>query len=152
MRTKTDISFDVQADPSQVMDALMAVEMFAEWSPDFTDARVATRDDAGRPRRVFVQVDISNTPDMQVWEFSWSDHRMSWEVADSTRGIRGGGSFEVTGDAGGSQVVLHVEQHTAVPLPGFLAKRTVRRTYETLVENFTDYAEQFGESEAYDLV
>lgn len=152
MRTKTDISFDVQADPSQVMDALMAVEMFAEWSPDFTDARVATRDEAGRPRRVFIQVDVSNTPDMQVWEFSWSDHRMSWEVADSTRGIRGGGSFEVTGDADGSQVLLRVEQHTPIPLPGFLAKRTVRRTYETLVENFTDYAEQFGESEAYDLV
>lgn len=152
MRTKTDISFDVQADPSQVMDALMAVEMFSEWSPDFTDARVATRDDAGRPRRVFVQVEISNTPDMQVWEFNWSEYRMSWQVADSSRGIRGGGSFDVTPAGSGSQVLLRVEQHTAVPLPGFLAKRTVRKTYETLVENFTDYAEQFGDFEAYDLV
>ncbi|MGI5221928.1 SRPBCC family protein [Nocardia sp. CA-290969] len=152
MRTKTDISFAVQADPSQVMDAMMAVEMFAEWSPDFIDARVANRDDEGRPRRVFIQVDISNSPDMQVWEFTWSDNRMSWEVADSSRGIRGGGFFEVTAGATGSEVLLHVEQYTPVPLPGFLLKRSVRKTYETLVENFAAYAEQFPETETYDLV
>ncbi|MFI5715114.1 SRPBCC family protein [Nocardia sp. NPDC051750] len=153
MRTKTDIRFDVQTDPSQVMDALLAVEMFSEWSPDFTDARVATRDDEGRPRRVFVTVSVANSPDMQVWEFAWSDNRMSWEVSDSTRGIKGGGFFEVTADTGSSEVLLHVEQYTPTPLPGFLLKRSVRKSYETLVENFAAYAEQFPEAETtYDLV
>lgn len=152
MRTKTDIRFDVEADPSQVMDALLAVEMFSEWSPDFADTRVATRDEEGRPRRVFIQVAVTNTPDMQVWEFDWSDNRMSWEVSDSTRGIRGGGSFEVTATESGSEVLLHVEQYMPLPIPGFLLKRAVRKSYETMAQNFVAYAEQFPESETFDLV
>jgi hypothetical protein len=152
MRTKTDIRFAVEADPGQVMDALMAVELLSEWSPDFEDARVAGRDKEGRPRRVFIQVSVSNTPDMQVWEFDWSENRMSWEVSDSTRGIRGGGSFEVTAGETGSEVLLHVEQYTPLPVPGFLGKRAVRKSYEALVENFVAYTEQFPESETYDLV
>ncbi|WP_328390065.1 hypothetical protein [Nocardia sp. NBC_00416] len=152
MRTKTDIRFDVAADPGQVLDALMAVEMLSEWSPDFEDARVAARDDEGRPRRMFIQVSVSNTPDMQVWEFGWSENRMSWEVSDSTRGIKGGGFFEVSAGETGSDVLLHVEQYMPMPMPGFLRKKTVRRSYEALVENFIAYAEQYPESEAYDLV
>lgn len=153
MRTKTDIRFEVDADPSRVMDALMAIEMLAEWSPDLDDARVATRDAEGRPRRVFIQVSITNTPDMQVWEFDWADYRMSWEVSDSTRGAKGGGSFEVTAGAeSGSEVLLHVEQYTPAPMPGFLFKKTVRKSYEALVENFITYAEQFPEPELYGRV
>lgn len=152
MRTKTDIRFDVEADPSQVMDALLAVEMFSEWSPDFEDARVATRDEEGRPRRVFIQVTVSNAPDMQVWEFTWSDNRMSWEVSDSTRGIKGGGSFEVTATESGSEVLLHVEQYMPLPIPGFLLKKSVRKSYETMTRNFVSYAEQFPEAETFDLV
>ncbi|MEU4316116.1 SRPBCC family protein [Nocardia sp. NPDC024068] len=152
MRTKTDIRFDVDADPSQVMDALMAIEMLSEWSPDLDDARVATRDAEGRPRRVFIQVSVTNTPDMQVWEFGWADYRVSWEVSDSTRGARGGGFFEVTASETGSEVLLHVEQYTPAPMPGFLLKKTVRKSYEALVQNFVAYAEQFPERELYDRV
>ncbi|MGW5387489.1 SRPBCC family protein [Nocardia sp. NPDC003963] len=152
MRTKTDIRFDVVADPGQVMDALMAVEMLSEWSPDFGDARVAGRDDEGRPRRMFIQVGVNATPDMQVWEFDWSENRMSWEVSDSTRGIKGGGYFEVSAGETGSEVLLHVEQYMPLPVPGFLLKKSVRKSYEALVANFVAYAEQFPESETYDLV
>jgi len=53
MRTKIDIHFVVDITPAQVLEALAATEMFPEWST-YHDARVATRDERGRPHRDYV--------------------------------------------------------------------------------------------------
>ena len=153
MRTKTDIRFDVEADPTQVMEALMAVGMWGEWSPDFESTRIGSRDAEGRAQRVYVQVDTTN-PDLQVWEFTWQHSKVNWEISDSTRGIRGSGYFDVSAGDNGSEVLLHVEQSAPVPVPGFLAKKGLRKSYEAMVANFVAYTEGYREpeSETYEAV
>ncbi|MEU0503906.1 SRPBCC family protein [Nocardia sp. NPDC005998] len=152
MRTKTDIRFVVDADPEQVMDALAAVEMLPEWSTSYTDARVASRDVELRPRRVFVKAELMGSSDLQVLEYEWTDIRSSWEVTDSTRGVKGGGWFEVTAGADGTDVWYHVELYVPIPIPGMLVSRTMRRSNETIVQNFIEFAEGFTENENFQAV
>ncbi|MEV6431057.1 SRPBCC family protein [Nocardia sp. NPDC051463] len=147
MRTKTDIRFVVDADPDQVMDALAAVELLPEWSNSYLDARVASRDDQGRPRRVFVKAELIGGSDLQVLEYGWTDNRAAWEVTDSTRGVKGGGWFEISDGKDGTDVWYHVELYLPIPVPGLLVSRTLRRSYEEVVANFIDFAERFRETE-----
>ena len=152
MRTKTDIRFVVDADPEQVMDALAAVEMLPEWSTSYSDARVASRDDELRPRRVFVKAELMGRSDLQVLEFAWTQTRSSWEITDSTERVKGGGWFEVTGGEEGTDVWYHVDIYLPIPIPGMLLKRTMRRTNETVVQNFIEFAEGFTENGNYQAV
>ncbi|MFD0361926.1 SRPBCC family protein [Nocardia sp. GCM10030253] len=152
MRTKTDIRFVVDADPDQVMDALAAVELLPEWSNSYTDARVASRDDEGRPKRVFVKAELMGGPDLQVLEYDWTASRSEWEVTDSTRGVKGGGWFEVSDGADGTNVWYHVEVYLPIPVPGLLVSRTLRRSNEEVVANFIDFAERFPENETFEKV
>ncbi|MFQ6327660.1 SRPBCC family protein [Nocardia sp. CWNU-33] len=147
MRTKTDIRFVVDADPDQVMDALAAVESLPEWSNSYLDARVASRDDQGRPRRVFVKAELIGGSDLQVLEYDWTDSRSAWEVTDSTRGVKGGGWFEISDGKEGTDVWYHVELYLPIPVPGLLVSRTLRRSNEEVVANFIDFAERFSETE-----
>ncbi|MFE7798250.1 SRPBCC family protein [Nocardia sp. NPDC057440] len=147
MRTKTDIRFVVDADPDQVMDALAAVEQLPEWSNSFLDARVASRDDEGRPRRVFVKAELIGGSDLQVLEYDWTDSRSEWVVTDSTRGVKGGGWFEISDGKDGTDVWYHVELYLPIPVPGLLVSRTLRRSNEEVVANFIDFAERFAETE-----
>ncbi|BDT84538.1 hypothetical protein GV791_27925 [Nocardia cyriacigeorgica] len=149
MRTKTDIRFVVDTDPAQVMDALAAVEMLPDWSSAYTDARVATRDEEGRPRRVFVKAEMLGSSDLQVLEYDWDANRSAWEVVDSTRGVKGGGFFEVTETDEGTHVWYHNELYLPIPVPGFLLKRSVRRANEAMVETFIEFAERFPETETF---
>ncbi|MEV5835874.1 SRPBCC family protein [Nocardia sp. NPDC052112] len=152
MRTKTDIRFVVDADPEQVMDALAAVEMLPQWSTAYTDARVASRDDELRPRRVFVKTELMGSSDLQVLEYEWTDIRSSWEVTDSTRGVKGGGWFEVTAGEDGTDVWYHQDIYIPLPIPGMLVRRTMRRLNETMAQNFIEFAEGFTENENYQAV
>ncbi|WP_433600710.1 SRPBCC family protein [Nocardia sp. CA-135953] len=152
MRTKTDIRFVVDADPERVMDALAAVEMLPEWSTSYSDARVASRDDDLRPRRVFVKADLMGGSDLQVLEYEWTETRSAWDVADSTRGVKGGGWFEVTEGEEGTDVWYHVELYIPIPVPGMLVSRTMRRSNEAVVQNFIEFAEGFTENENYQAV
>ncbi|MGY4103253.1 SRPBCC family protein [Nocardia sp. R16R-3T] len=152
MRTKTDIRFVVDVDPEQVMDALAAVEMLPEWSTSYSDARVASRDDDLRPRRVFVKAQQLGSSDLQVLEYKWTENRSSWEVTDSTRGVKGSGWFEVTEGEEGTDVWYHVELYIPIPIPGMLVSRTIRRSNEVVVQNFIEFAEGFTENENYQAV
>ncbi|WP_028478101.1 SRPBCC family protein [Nocardia sp. CNY236] len=149
MRTKTDIRFFVDADPEHVMNALTAVELIPEWSPTYRDVRVATRDARRRPRRIFIKAELLGGLDLQVLEYDWTDLRSSWTVTDSTRGIRGGGWFDVSDSDHGADVWYHHDFYLPVPIPGFLLKRSLRKANEELVENFIDFAERFPESETF---
>lgn len=147
MRTKTDVRVVVDADPEQVMAALAAVELLPEWSATYSDVRVATRDQHDRPGRVFVTADLPGGSDMQVLEYSWTPDRCSWEVVDSTRGVRGRGWYEVLPGPDGTEVWQHVEQQLPVPLPGFLVQRQNKKAQEEVVLRFAEFAERFPEVE-----
>ncbi|MFC4124226.1 SRPBCC family protein [Nocardia rhizosphaerae] len=149
MRSKIDIRFTVDAPIDQVMDALLAVDHLAAWSPTYSDVRIGPRDADGRPRRVFVTAKFMNDSDSQVLEFFWEPNRVSWEVVDSSRGSKGHGVFELFESADGTDVDLHVELGTPLPVPGILFNRTLRKQYEEGVVNFIDFAERFPEVEDY---
>lgn len=152
MRTKSDIRFVVDADPAQVLDAFAAVELLPNWSPAHRDARVATRDQDGRPRRVFVTTDLTGGSDMQVLEYEWTGTRVSWEIVDSSRGVKGSGFLEVAGGPDSTDVRYRVELYLPIPVPGFMLGRTQKRANETAVENFIEFAERFPEIESYEAV
>ncbi|MFC9892971.1 hypothetical protein ACFVMC_04685 [Nocardia sp. NPDC127579] len=149
MRTKIDIHFTVDATPAQVFEALAATEMLPEWSA-YQDARVATRDANNRPTKIYVTADVHGSPDLQVLEWHWTADRVTWQVIDSSRGIRGGGWYEVAESQDETQVWYHAELQTKIPLPGLLLKRTQQRWHETIVENFIEFVESLHETPSYD--
>nr|WP_280249341.1 hypothetical protein [Nocardia abscessus] len=131
------------------MEALTAVDSLPYWSPAYPDGGGAPRDARRRPRRVFLAAELLGSTDLQVLEYDWTDDRSSWVVADSTRGVRGGGFFEVSDSVDGTHVWYHVELYLPLPVPGFLLKRTFRKANEVVVECFIDFAERFPETETY---
>lgn len=149
MRSKIDIRFTVDAPVDQVMDALLAVDLLAEWSTTYSDVRVGPRDADGRPRRVFVTATFMGNSDAQVLEFSWEHNRVSWEVVDSSRGSKGSGSFDLLETPEGTELDYHVEIQLPLPIPGILFKRTLRKVSDEVVANFIDFAERYPEVERY---
>lgn len=149
MRSKIDIRFTVDAPIDQVMDALLAVDRMAEWSPSFSDVRIGPLDPDGRPRRVFVTAHFMGDSDAQVLEYTWEPHRVSWEVVDSSRGSKGGASYELFEGPEGTEVDLHVEFRYPLPIPGLLFNRNLRKVNQQGVDNFIDFAEQFPHVEGH---
>ncbi|MEV0079357.1 SRPBCC family protein [Nocardia neocaledoniensis] len=149
MRAKTDIRFTVEAGVDQVMEALLAVDRLADWSPSYSDVRMGPLDADRRPRRVFVTAHFMGDSDSQVLEYTWEPHRVSWEVVDSSRGSKGGGSFDLFETAEGTEIDLHVEFKYPLPVPGILFNRTLRKQYDEAVANFIDFAERYPEVEGY---
>ncbi|MGY1980145.1 SRPBCC family protein [Nocardia gipuzkoensis] len=49
MRTCTDIHSIIDASPARVMDALVAVERLPEWSPSYSNVRIADYDNSAAP-------------------------------------------------------------------------------------------------------
>jgi len=149
MRSKIDIRFTVDAPVDQIMDALLAVDLLAEWSTNYSDVRVGPRDADGRPRRVFVTATFLGNSDAQVLEFFWEHNRVSWEVVDSSRGSKGSGSFDLVEGHEGTEIDYHVEIQLPLPIPGILFKRTLRKMSDEIVANFIDFAERYPEVHRY---
>ncbi|MFD3510859.1 SRPBCC family protein [Nocardia sp. NPDC058666] len=149
MRSKIDIRFTVDAEVDQVMDALLAVDMTAEWSTSYSDVRVGPRDNDGRPRRVFVTAHFMGNSDAQVLEYAWERNRVSWTVVDSSRGSKGGGWIDLTEGREGTEVDYHVELSLPLPIPGILFNRSLRKLHDEAVSNFIDFAERFPEISGY---
>ncbi|WP_054816842.1 SRPBCC family protein [Nocardia arizonensis] len=148
MRTKIDIHFAVDIPRAQVFEALAAIDMLPEWSM-YRDARIATRDENGRPRRVYVTADVLGSSDIQVLEYEWTADRVTWNVVDSSRGIGGGIWFDVADGPAETKVRYHAEIHSRIPLPGLVMKRTMQRYHEAMVQNFIEFAESYAEPRDY---
>ncbi|MGW4371267.1 SRPBCC family protein [Nocardia takedensis] len=151
MRTKVDIHFGTGLGRAQIFEALAAIEMLPSWSM-YQDARVATRDENGRPARVYVTADVFGSSDLQVLEYEWTQVRCAWQVVDSSRGIGGGGWFEVTEEPEETRIWYRAEVHSKVPLPGLVMKRKVQRWHETVAQNFLEFAETYPEAQDYQVL
>ncbi|MGV9674684.1 SRPBCC family protein [Nocardia sp. NPDC003482] len=143
MRTKTDHRFLVEVHPEQVLEALLAVERIPEWSPWHNDVRVATRDEFGRPKRVYATVTPMNNHDRQVIEYDCAEDRIAWEVVESGIGGGGKGWFEIEEVAEGTEVWYHTEVQLPIPVPGLLMKRTLNRVNDEAVQNLIEFIEKF---------
>ncbi|MBO0856055.1 MAG: SRPBCC family protein [Nocardia sp.] len=150
MRTKTDHRFIVDVDADQVNQALLAVDRIPEWSPSHKDVRVASRDAAGFPRRVYATVTTLNNSDRQVLEYTCTPERISWEVVESAAGGGGQGWFDIEETDEGTEVWYHSEIQLPIPVPGLLLKRSISRTYDEAVHNLIEYIEKFPFAENYD--
>ncbi|KZM69344.1 SRPBCC family protein [Nocardia terpenica] len=143
MRTKTDHRFVIDVDPEQVMDALLAVEQIPEWSPSHKDVRVATRDEYGRPKKVYATVTPLGNSDRQVLEYDCTEGRIAWTVIESGAGGGGKGWFEIEETTDGIEVWYHAEVYLPIPVPGILMKRSLSRSNEEAVHNLVEFIEKF---------
>lgn len=143
MRTKTDHRFVIDVDPEQVMDALLAVEQIPEWSPSHKDVRVATRDEYGRPKKVYATVTPLGNSDRQVLEYECTEGRIAWTVIESGAGGGGKGWFEIEETSDGIEVWYHAEVYLPIPVPGILMKRSLSRSNEEAVHNLVEFIEKF---------
>ncbi|ATL71429.1 SRPBCC family protein [Nocardia terpenica] len=143
MRTKTDHRFVIDVDPEQVMDALLAVEQIPEWSPSHKDVRVATRDEYGRPKKVYATVTPLGNSDRQVLEYECTEGRIAWTVIESGAGGGGKGWFEIEETTDGIEVWYHAEVYLPIPVPGILMKRSLSRSNEEAVHNLVEFIEKF---------
>ncbi|RJO77965.1 hypothetical protein D5S18_06735 [Nocardia panacis] len=143
MRTKSDIHIVVDSEPARVFDALAAVDQLPQWSPTHDDARIATRDESGRPRRVFVNTNILGSLDMQVLEYDWGESRAAWKIVDSSRGCKGNGWCEVSTAENETRLWFRTEVYVPLPIPGILLKRNMRKYSELAAQNFIGFLDGF---------
>ncbi|HSL60044.1 MAG TPA: SRPBCC family protein [Acidimicrobiales bacterium] len=117
----------ISAPPERCYEIAADVERYPEWARDVKDARILTRDDAGRPVDVAFRTAAMgrSTSYTLRYDHSGAPHRFSWVLTegDITRKLDGVYVFEPADEPGATDVAYTLEVDLVVPLPGFVKRR-----------------------------
>lgn len=121
-------SFDVDAEPDEILGVIADLEHYPEWSAVHRRARVQEVGADGRPRRATMTVAAAGLSDKQVLDYTWADDRVSWTLVSAGQQRNQRGSYVVT-RAGrhGSHVRYDLTIDPIIPMPGIIVRRVMGR-------------------------
>lgn len=127
----------IAAPVDEVMTVLLDIERYPEWARDLKRAEVLARDDEGRVASARFRAAGFGYSTQYTLAYDHSvPGRLSWHLTegDATRVLDG--YYELTDDGDGTcQVTYELEVELALPLPGFIKRRTAHKiTYTALQE------------------
>lgn len=132
MSEKASDTIVVNATPEQIMEVILDLEAYPEWSTEIKSVEVLSRDDEGRPVEAHFDADVRvaqidytlryehGTPDAVSWTLS---------QGDVLKQLDGAYVLAAQGDA--TLVDYTLTADIAMPVPGFLKKRATRTILDT---------------------
>ncbi len=124
----------IEATPKEILDVLADVPNAPTWSPQYQSAEVLDTHDDGRPRRVKMKVKAAGlTDDLEV-EYSWTDVSVGWSLVKSSQLKSQDARYTLTPAGDKTKVRFDLDVDPAIPLPGFLLKRTLKGAMETATD------------------
>lgn len=126
----------IAAPVDEVMEVLLDIERYPEWARDLKRAEVLDRDDEGRVRSARFRAAGFGYSTQYTLAY---DHevpgRIAWRLTegDATRVLDG--SYELTDNGDGTtDVTYELEVELALPLPGFIKRRTAHKITHTALQ------------------
>ena len=124
----------IEATPEEILDVIADVDSAPEWSPQYQSAEVLETYKDGRPKRVKMKIKAAGlTDDMEV-EYSWGENTAGWSLITSGQLKAQNATYTLTPAGDKTKVRFDLEVDPAIPIPGFLLKRTLKGAMETATD------------------
>lgn len=134
MATNDSREVVIEATPEEILDVIADVEATPTWSPQYTKAEILETYADGRPKQVKMTVKAAGLTDEQVIEYTWAASKVSWTLVSASQLKAQDASYTLTADGAKTKVKFDMAIDLAVPIPGFLLKRTLKGGMETATD------------------
>lgn len=134
MATSDSREVVIEATPEEILDVIADVEQTPTWSPQYTKAEILETFPDGRPKQVKMTVKAAGLTDEQVIEYTWAASKVSWTLVSASQLKAQDASYTLTADGAKTKVRFDMAIDLAVPIPGFLLKRTLKGGMETATD------------------
>ena len=124
----------IEATPEEILDVIADVRSAPTWSPQYQSADVLDTHDDGRPKRVKMKIKAAGLTDEQEVEYSWTDTSVSWTLIKAGQLKSQDATYTLTPQGDKTKVRFDLKVDPAVPIPGFLLKRTLKGAMETATD------------------
>jgi len=129
MAVSDSLSVTVNAPVDQVLAFLRDIDNQKNWFPGNLDSEVLERDDAGLPTKARLVNDVKVAKDEFVLNYTHNDSGFSWVLPESTKVQKlQEGSWSLADKGGATEATMALTIDTALPLPGFVQKKTLKDT------------------------
>jgi ribosome-associated toxin RatA of RatAB toxin-antitoxin module len=126
---------DIRASAKEILDVLADLPKYPQWSAVHKRASVDERDEAGRPRRATMAVTAAGLTDQQVIDYEWTSHGVNWRLVEARQQSAQRGSYTIARTRDGvSHVRYDLEITPAIPLPGMVVRRVMRKAVDAATE------------------
>ncbi len=124
----------IEATPQEILDVIADVANAPSWSPQYQSAEVLDTHDDGRPRRVKMKVKAAGLTDEMEVEYRWTDTTAGWSLVKSSQLKAQDAVYTLTPSGDKTNVRFDLDVDPAIPIPGFLLKRTLKGAMETATD------------------
>lgn len=129
MSVTDSLTVTVNAPADEVLAFLRDIDNQKNWFPGNTASEVLERDDEGRPTKARLVNDVKVAKDEFVLDYAHTDEGFSWHLPEPTKVQKTqAGSWRVVDKGGTSEATMTLTIDTALPLPGFVQKKTLKDT------------------------
>ncbi|MGB9227461.1 SRPBCC family protein [Mycobacterium sp.] len=124
----------IEATPEEIMDVLLDLESFPEWSSTHKKVDILERNDQGYPTKSRQVVKVVGITDVQVLDHALQDDGVSWEMVSSRQQRAQTGRYTLTPEGDSTRVRFELMVDPTVPLPGFLVKKGANSVMDALTK------------------
>jgi len=124
----------IEAPPREILDVIADVESAHTWSPQYQSAEVLDTYPDGRPKRVRMKVKAAGLTDEMEVEYSWGENTAGWRLITSGQLKAQDATYTLSPAGETTRVRFDLAVDPAIPIPGFLLKRTLKGAMETATD------------------
>lgn len=127
---------------------IAALEDYPKWSDTHKKFTIVSRDGNGRPTQALVEVSVAGRLDEQVLSYSWTENSVRTTLVKSSGGTLKSqeSSYVVAPSGSGSRVTYEITAEPAIPAPGFLVKKALKKVVDNATTNLARYIERCAPS------
>ena len=149
MPQRANRSVNVEASPELCFEVVCDVERYPDWIEEVKEVEVLSRDDDGRPGRVFFRLGGMGRSVSYTLEYYYGSNplRMAWRLAEGNliRNMDGEYKFLPMGnDSEATDLHFRLEVDLLTRLPGFVTRRAEHRVVTSAVSGLQSRAEHLA--------
>jgi ribosome-associated toxin RatA of RatAB toxin-antitoxin module len=146
MAEQTTSSIVVDAEPAEVMAVIADFPAYPRWAQGVKKAEVLAVGPAGRPEKVYFELDASPMKDQYTLAYDWeNDRAVTWRLVDGKmlRAMDGAYLLEGRGD-GTTEVTYRLSVDLSIPMIGMLKRKAEKVIIDTALKGLKQRVEALG--------
>jgi ribosome-associated toxin RatA of RatAB toxin-antitoxin module len=135
MTDQTMSSISISADRAAVMEVIADFESYPDWAKGVKSATVVRSAADGRAREVAFVLDAAPIRDEYTLRYDWDDDdKVSWSLVEAKMLKAMEGAYELTTQAGGTDVSYRLSVDLSVPMIGMLKRKGEKVIIDTALK------------------
>jgi ribosome-associated toxin RatA of RatAB toxin-antitoxin module len=135
MTDQTMSSISISADRAAVMEVIADFESYPDWAKGVKSATVVRSAADGRAREVAFVLDAAPIRDEYTLRYDWDDDdKVSWSLVEAKMLKAMEGAYELTTQAGGTDVSYRLSVDLSVPMIGMLKRKGEKVVIDTALK------------------